>query len=179
MLETLIDGYCRLISYLIAALLAVMVVLVFGNVVMRYVFNSGFSISEELSRWLFVWLTFMGAISALRQGTHLGSDTVVSRLPLAGKKFCFVVGHLLMLFVCYLLTVGSWAQVVINWDTTSAVMEVSMAYFYFCGVVLGVMGGLVLLESLWRFVTGRLPESELIGIRESEEEPVDVPAPIK
>ena len=45
--------------------------------------------------------------------------------------------------------------------------------------VLGVMGGLVLLESLWRFVTGRLPESELIGIRESEEEPVDAPAPIK
>jgi len=41
------------------------------------------------------------------------------------------------------------------------------------------MGGLVLLESLWRFVTGRLPESELIGIRESEEEPVDAPAPIK
>lgn len=61
MLETLIDGYCRLISYLIAALLAVMVVLVFGNVVMRYVFNSGFSISEELSRWLFVWLTFSSA----------------------------------------------------------------------------------------------------------------------
>ena len=50
MLEKLIDGYCQLISYLIAALLAVMVVLVFGNVFMRYAFNSGFSISEELSR---------------------------------------------------------------------------------------------------------------------------------
>jgi hypothetical protein len=48
----------------IAACLAAMVVLVFGNVVLRYGFNSGIAVSEELSRWLFVWLTFMGASSA-------------------------------------------------------------------------------------------------------------------
>jgi len=57
-----------------------MVVLVFTNVVMRYAFNSGITISEELSRWLFVWMTFMGAIVALRERAHLGTDTLVSRL---------------------------------------------------------------------------------------------------
>ena len=50
-------------------LMAVMVVLVFGNVVMRYVFNSGITLSEELSRWLFVWLTFLGAVIAMHERT--------------------------------------------------------------------------------------------------------------
>ncbi len=49
-----------------------MVVLVFGNVVLRYAFNSGITVSEELSRWLFVWLTFVGAVVALRDHAHLG-----------------------------------------------------------------------------------------------------------
>ena len=88
MLEKLIDGYCQLISYLIAALLALMVVLVFGNVFMRYAFNSGFSISEELSRWLFVWLTFLGAVAALRSNAHLGTDMLVGKLGPLGKKIC-------------------------------------------------------------------------------------------
>ena len=68
-----------------------MVVLVFGNVVLRYVFNSGITISEELSRWLMVWLTFLGAIVALREHSHLGVDTLVRALPPAGKRICFVV----------------------------------------------------------------------------------------
>jgi len=53
----LIDGYCRRLEALIALMLAIMVVLVFGNVVLRYGFNSGITMSEEVSRWLFVWLT--------------------------------------------------------------------------------------------------------------------------
>ncbi|WP_157270664.1 TRAP transporter small permease, partial [Azohydromonas aeria] len=58
-MKRLIDGYCRVLDALIALALAVMVVLVFGNVVLRYAFNSGITVSEEVSRWLFVWLTFL------------------------------------------------------------------------------------------------------------------------
>ncbi len=179
MFKKIVEGYCRILNLFTAASLAVMVVLVFGNVVMRYGFNSGITVSEELSRWLFVWLTFMGAIVAMKDGAHLGSDTLVSRLPLVGKKVFFVVGHGLMLFVCWLLFKGSYDQVVINWDTTSAVMEVSMAIFYACGMVAAVSMGMILLNNLWRLVCGDLSEQELIGVRESEEEPVDVPAPLK
>ena len=45
-------GYCKLLELLIVVLLAAMVVMVFGNVVLRYGFNSGITVSEELSRWL-------------------------------------------------------------------------------------------------------------------------------
>ena len=179
MINRAISAYCRFIGYLIAAMLALMVVLVFTNVVLRYAFNSGISVSEELSRWLFVWLTFLGAIAALHERAHLGSDTVVSRLPLMGKKICLVVGHLLMLFICWLIFKGAMDQVKINWDSTSAAMEVSMAIFYGSGVVFAVSGAVILLNNLWRLLAGELTEDQLIGIRESEEEPIDVPPPLK
>ncbi len=76
-----------------------------------------------------------------------------------------------MLFICGLVFQGAWEQSRINWDTTSAVMETSMAWFYGCGVVFAVLGVPVLLLNLWRLLTGRLDESELIGIRESEDVP--------
>lgn len=179
MVQKIIDRYCQLLCWLMAGSLAVMVVLVFTNVVLRYAFNSGISVSEELSRWLFVWLTFLGAIVALNEGAHLGTDTLVSRLSLRGKKTCLLLGHLLMLFVCWLLFKGALDQVKINWDSTSAAMEVSMAIFYGCGMVFAVSGAVILLNHLWRLVTGQLSEAELIGIRESEEEPIDVPKPLQ
>jgi TRAP-type C4-dicarboxylate transport system permease small subunit len=179
MMKKIIDGYCRVLNLFTAASLAVMVVLVFGNVIMRYGFNSGITMSEELSRWLFVWLTFLGAIVAMKDGAHLGSDTLVSRLPVAGKKLFMLIGHGLMLFVCWLLFKGSYDQAVINWDTTSAVMEASMAIFYACGMVAAASIAVILLNKLWRLFTGDLSENELVGVRESEEEPIDVPAPLK
>lgn len=171
MLDRVIGGYCRLLSWLMALSLALMVVLVFTNVVLRYAFNSGITESEELSRWLFVWMTFMGAIVALRERAHLGTDTLVARLPAAGKKLCLGLGHVAMLFICVLLFRGAWEQMWINLGTTSAVLEASMAWFYASGVVCAVLGGLVLLHDLVRLVSGRLREDELVGIRESEDAP--------
>ena len=179
MLNRFLDRYCRFLELVISLALAVMVVLVFGNVVMRYAFNSGITLSEELSRWLFVWVTFLGAIVAMKDGAHLGSDTLVSRLPIAGKKVFLFIGHALMLFVCWLLFKGSYEQAVINWETTSAVMEASMAIFYGCGMVAAVSIAVILLHKLWRLFAGDLSENELVGVRESEEEPIDVPAPLK
>ena len=178
MLKKLMDRYCQLLSVLMVVGLALMVVLVFTNVVMRYAFNSGITMSEELSRWLFVWLTFLGAIVAMHEGAHLGTDMLVSRLSVRGKKLCLLLGHLLMLFVCWLMFKGSLDQVKVNWDSTSAVMEVSMGIFYACGMVFAVSGAVVLLNHLWRLVKGDLTDDELIGIRESEEEPIDVPKPL-
>ena len=171
MLEKLIDGYCQLISYLIAALLALMVVLVFGNVFMRYAVNSGFSISEELSRWLFVWLTFLGAVAALRSNAHLGTDMLVGKLGPLGKKICMGLSLLLMLYCLWLLFKGSYDQSVINWDTTSAVMEVSMSWFYASGMVFAVLSAPILLGDLWRLLSGQIDDDHLVLMQESEEAP--------
>jgi TRAP-type C4-dicarboxylate transport system permease small subunit len=164
-----LDGYCRLIDALIALALAIMVVLVFGNVVLRYAFNSGITVSEEVSRWLFVWLTFMGAIVALRERGHLGTDMLVSRLGKTGKKVCLVVGQLLMLYIAWLLLQGSWQQAQINADVQAPVTGASVAIFYASGVVFAVSAAVIILDDLWRVLTGRMTDEELVMVKESEE----------
>ena len=139
MLKSLLDKYCRLLSVLIVLCLAAMVVMVFGNVVMRYGFNSGITLSEELSRWLFVWMTFLGSVIALNERAHLGTDSLIARLPVAGQKLCLGSTYVVMLYMSWLILQGSWAQPVINWESTSAVMETSMGYLYASGVVFAVL----------------------------------------
>lgn len=168
MLATLLDRYCRLLGFAMVACLAVMVVLVFGNVVMRYGFNSGFTLSEELSRWLFVWMTFMGAVVAVHERAHLGTDTLVSRLPVAGKKLCLGATYMLMLYLCWLLLRGAWQQTLINAGATSAVMQVSMGILYASGVVFAVSAMVMLGASLWRLLTGRMGEAEMSGVHGDE-----------
>ena len=170
MIDALIERFCRAIDVLIAAALAVMVVLVFGNVVLRYAFNSGIAVSEEISRWLFVWLCFMGAVVAMKEGAHLGTDMLVSRLPVAGKKACMVLGHLLMLYLTWLFFDGSWQQARINHDVAAPVTGAPMSIFYASGVVFSVCAGILLLLQLTRLLTGRLRESELVMVKESEEQ---------
>lgn len=171
MVQKIIEGLCKALNAVIAACLAVMVVLVFGNVVMRYGFNSGITLSEELSRWLFVWMTFMGAIVAVKEHGHLGSDMLVAKLGPAGQKICLCLSYLLMLWVCFLLFKGAWAQTKINMGSTSAVMEVSMAWVYAPGVVFAVLGGLIMLVQFGRLLSGQTREQDLILVKETEESP--------
>ena len=165
-----IDAVCRLLEVLIAAFLAVMVVMVFGNVVLRYGFNSGIIVSEELSRWLFLWVTFLGAVVGLKEHAHLGSDFVISRLPRGGKKACLVLGHLLMLYATWLVFSGSLSQTRINLNVEAPVSGASMAWVYATGVVFAVLSGILLLRDLWQVATGSLSDEELVMIKGSEEE---------
>ena len=167
----LIDHICTLFGFLMVACMGLMVLMVFGNVVLRYAFNSGITVSEELSRWLFVWMTFLGAIVAVRKHAHLGTDALVARLSRRGKKACFVAAHILMLFMCWLMFRGSWQQMVINYDTTSAVMQASMAWLYVSGVVFATLAALIMAHELWELVTGGLDDGQLVGVVESDDTP--------
>ena len=165
-----VDGTFRLMRIFIALCMLGMVVLVFGNVVLRYAFNSGITVSEELSRWLFVWLVFVGAVVALRDHAHLGMDSVVARLPEWGKKACFVLSNVLMLGCVWLFFTGTWQQTVINVDNMAPATGLSSGYFYYSvGLVFSVGAAGLLLRNLWHAVTGKLTDKDLIQIRESED----------
>ena len=166
----ILDLYCTLLKAVIALCLAVMVVLVFGNVVLRYGFNSGITISEELSRWMLVWLTFLGAIVAVREHSHLGVDTLVRMLPPLGKRILFILNYGLMLFADWLLLSGSWRQTLINIDDRAPATGLSMAIFYAVGVIFGVSAAVILLYDLYRVVSGQASEEDMVAVRESEEQ---------
>ena len=168
MLKRAADAYFRVLKFAVVACLVAMVVLVFGNVVLRYAFNSGITASEELSRWLFVWLTFLGAIVALREHAHLGMDSVVARLPAGAKKTCFIVSHVLMLYAVYLFFEGSWEQTAINIGVKAPATGLSSGFFYGVGIVFCISAALILLNDLWRVLRGQMTEDELIQVKESE-----------
>ena len=178
-MKTLIDRYCQLLQALMALLMAAMVLLVFGNVVMRYALNSGITVSEELSRWMFVWLCFLGAVVAVKEQAHLGTDLLVGRLGPRGKRLCLVLGQVAMLYVNWLLFSGSLAQARINWDVEAPVSGLSTALFYSSGVVFAVSASVILLRQLWRTLSGQIADHELVMVQDSEDlaHPLRNPAP--
>jgi TRAP-type C4-dicarboxylate transport system permease small subunit len=171
-LDKLLQAYCKLLGVVIALLLALMVVLVFTNVVLRYGFNSGITESEELSRWFFVWLTFLGAVIAVHEHGHLGTDFLIGRLNVMGQKICLVLGYVLMLFMCWLIFKGSLEQTIINLSVQAPATGLSQAWFYSAGIVLAISAALMLALDFIKLLTGQVRDEDLVMIRESEEQAI-------
>jgi len=166
-----IDRLFKGIEAVLAALLLGMVLMVFGNVVLRYAFNSGIQVSEELSRFFFVWLTFIGAIVAMRDGAHLGMDGFVSRLSRRGKLACLAVSQALVLISCAMLFWGTWQQHEVNATTKAPVTDIPMIWVFGVGYLTSVAIGIHALHALWRIASGQLRDDELVQVTESEEVP--------
>ena len=159
-MKRIVDLYFKLLKLLIVLCMLAMVVLVFGNVVLRYAFNSGISVSEELSRWFFVWMIFLGSIVALKDRAHLGMDSLVRRLPPLGKRICLVVGHMLSLFICWLIFSGSWQQAVINLNVVAPASGLSMGLFYGAGLVFGASAAVIIVYELYLVLFDKRGEGE-------------------
>src|SRR5262245_49370510 len=99
-MQNIVDKGFKLMELLLVLLLVGMVCMVFGNVVLRYGFDSGIDVSEELSRYFFVWLTFIGAVVVHRDHAHLGVDAMVKAMPQLGRKACMAITDILVLICC-------------------------------------------------------------------------------
>lgn len=152
----------RLIEWLMAVALAVMVVLVFGNVMLRYLFNTGIAAAEEVARLMFVWLIFLGAILALRRHAHLGVEIVQAHLPPAVRRICAIISHLLMLYGLWLFLYGSWTQTLIGLHTFSTVLRYPTAFMASAGLVCSLSMMLIVAVNLWRIVR-RHPDAMIPG----------------
>ncbi len=168
-MKKLTDLFFKLAEFTLVIMLSIMVIMVFGNVVLRYGFNDGIISSEELSRYLFIWITFLGAIVTLRENAHLGLDSVVRKLSLRGKKIAFAISNLLMLGCCCLMFYGTFKQHGINATTRSPVTEIPMSWVYGIGYITSLAMGLMILGKLLALARGRFNESDLIQIQDSEE----------
>jgi TRAP-type C4-dicarboxylate transport system permease small subunit len=147
----------KFFDVLVVVGMAVMSVMVFLNVVLRYGFNSGIPISVELSRIIFVWIIMLGSIAALAQGAHLAVDSFVAKMPRSGRVACFLIAHGLMLWCCLMLWQGSWVQTALNWTNHAALSGLSVGLVYASGLVAAVFMAVCLLFNLYRFLRGELP----------------------
>lgn len=168
-MKQILNGYSRLLEWIIGILLLALVVLVFTNVVLRYVFNSGLVLTEEMGRWLFVWLVFLGAVVGVKERAHLGSDLIVSRLKPGGRRVCAVLSLGASLYVTWLLFTGSYQQVMINLDVGAPVSDIPMSVLYASCLVFSVSSAVYLLRDFWLVISGKLSDQDLVMVHESEE----------
>jgi TRAP-type C4-dicarboxylate transport system permease small subunit len=166
-----VDLFFKLLELLVVVALVAMVIMVFGNVVLRYGFNSGITVSDEMSRYCFIWLTYIGAMVAMREKGHLGVDTVVKHLPLLGKKVCLFLSEALMLFCNGVFLLGTWRMHELQVTNVSPVVGISMIWIYGIGYVVAVVMGIFNLNVLYRLLSGQLSEDELVQVVESEDMP--------
>lgn len=167
-LQKIINSFFKLLELLVVVCMVAMVIMVFGNVVLRYGFNSGIDISDEMSRYCFIWLTYIGAMLAMREGGHLGVDTLVKHLGVGGKKLCLFLSEGLMLFCNGLFFLGTWEMHALQVSNVSPVVGISMIWIYGIGYVVGGVMGIMNLNVLYRLLTGQLREDELIQVIETE-----------
>ena len=166
LLKSLADALTRLLEVVMVICLVVMLVMVFGNVVLRLVFNTGIDLSEEIPRFAFVWMTFLGAIVGMRRRAHLGVDMLVQLLPVFGRKVCWGISQAIMLVCCLYITYGTWLQHDIIRGNASPVAQISMLWVFGVSYVTGVSISIICASNLLRLLAGKVAENELIDVHE-------------
>lgn len=96
----------KLLAFVTASAMAAIVLIVFVNVALRYIVNTGLTWSEEIAVNLFVWVIFLGAILAGLEGLHIKVDMLTKKLPKGMQKVFIVLSSLCVLFAMGVLIVG-------------------------------------------------------------------------
>ena len=165
-MKAIADALTRALEVVMVLCLAVMLVMVFGNVVLRLFFNTGIDLSEEIPRFAFVWMTFLGAIVGMRRRAHLGVDVVVLMLPALGRRVCWAISQVVMLVCCVYIVYGTWLQHDIIKGNASPVAQLSMLWVFGVSYLTGTAIGLICLSNLLRLAAGKVPDDELIDVHE-------------
>jgi TRAP-type transport system small permease protein len=139
------------ISYLVAVMLVLMSGTVFGNVICRYFLDASLAWYEEVSRFLLMWIVFLGAVIAYIRGDHLGIDVLLIFLPARPKQVVIVVADLLVLASLVIMFQGGWlmtqdslesgwvaASVPIPYGYVYLVGPISAALMFFQGIIKSV-----------------------------------------
>lgn len=166
----LIDKLFKGIDYLTGILTGLMVLFVFLNVVLRTFFNSGLTWSEELSRYLFVYVTYIGAISAMRANAHLGVDTLISRVKPGLQMIMYVVSQGLIAALMGILVHGSFKMVVQNTASRTAALGIPYSVLYFAGIITGVSIAIMAVVNIIHALTHPSEISEIVTMSTSDDD---------
>lgn len=155
-MDYVLDKLFRGLRVFAALCLAAMIVMVFGNVFLRYVFNSGITVSEELSSWCLTWMTYTAGLVALRDHGHLGFDGLLTKFPAGVQRVLLTIAHVLMIAIMGMFLQGSWQQTAINWHDRAPASGFSMGALYGIGIVFSFIAILVLFGDMVQIITGKL-----------------------
>lgn len=132
-LHTMIERVDKVVSTAVVALLALLVVDVVWQVLTRFIFEKPSSFTEEVARFILIWLSLFGAASAYHRGLHLGIDVLVNKFAGATRFIAEMLVHFAaVLFSLSILIYGGGKLVALTFSLqqTSAVLGVKMGWIY-------------------------------------------------
>jgi TRAP-type C4-dicarboxylate transport system permease small subunit len=119
-------------EYVAVGMLCLMAIMVFTQVVLRFLFGLGFSWLDEISRILFIWVVYLGAVVAMHRGLHIRVEAGLTLFPARMRRGAFLLGELVLFVFCMLM---AWHGVELVLSTTELsfrlpATNVSMFYPY-------------------------------------------------
>ena len=129
MLSTFDRALVRANRWALIAILAAMAVMVFANVALRFLTDHSILWVEEVSRYLMIWLTFLGAGIVLRYGGHIGIDTLQERLPGLAPALRATIFVLLLTFFAAMALLGA-RYALLTWGQTTPVLQIPIGAVY-------------------------------------------------
>ncbi|MEW6185922.1 MAG: TRAP transporter small permease [Thermodesulfobacteriota bacterium] len=151
------QGIAKGEAVVLGFLLALLTLVVFLQVLFRYVLTQPLSWSEEMARYLFVWLSILGAALGVQKKGHFGLDFFQRMLPEKMKGVLGLIMHLLMIMVTMVILYQGVRLVQMTRLQESAAMAISMAWAY---GALPVGAGLMTIHLLTGFCKRLWPEKK-------------------
>lgn len=130
----------------VVIMLAIMSCLVLLNVVLRYGFNSSIIITEELARYLFIWIIFMGSMLAFKENSHIHIDVFIAKLSDKKQQVVAISTDVIMIICCYLLFIGSYQQVILNMNNVSPISGISIGINFIASLIMSAYIGILLVS---------------------------------
>ncbi|MDR2662384.1 MAG: TRAP transporter small permease [Treponema sp.] len=165
-MKKILNTLFRGVEILIAFFLAVMIILVFMNVVFRYLFSKGFAWSEEIARLCFIYLVYLGSIGAMRDNQHLIIDSILSRVPLIAQRIIYFLVQGSVIWIMVILVQGSWGLVIQNLRDNWVATKFPTYLVYASGLVTGIAIAIIALVNMFRLVVMKMPVADLLKIRD-------------
>ena len=128
--QTLFDGLDTILKALVIIGNGLMLLLVFGQVITRYVFNYTPHFGEELARYLFVWVVFLSLPLVAKTGGHMAIETLTSRVHGATLKFLNILADIFTIAFLLIMVVCGVEMVMRTSYQTSPAMMIPMSWVY-------------------------------------------------
>ncbi|WP_071705938.1 TRAP transporter small permease [Murdochiella vaginalis] len=141
------------------AILSVMTIVIFIQVLARYVFQNSLSWSEELARYLFIWAIYLGISYGCKMSTHIKLDIMTKILPKKYHKIFDIIGNIVFaIFAIYIAFTG-WELVTKQGllNRTSPALGLPMQVVYAAPVVGMALSAIRIIQNLFNcFKDGKL-----------------------
>ena len=130
LMKKVIDGYHRLLTWLMVAAVAILIIPVSLQIVSRFTgLIPSYIWTEELSRFLFIWMVMLGAMIGIREGTHFEVD-VWPELGLRANAALRIVSHAFVLIFALIFLHWGIKFVQFGWDQNSELAELPMTFIF-------------------------------------------------